>query len=225
MTSPVYVPKPKRPRRRSSLKRQRTALMIAAIAVAVLAVAFAIVHYFTSRTTFRDVDGTKYYVLAVDGAYVMQDADGNELPQTSDTSEFSVVYKTPLGTLVEVEPDTGKHTVIAIVATSGTEALQYSSYSDAYDILLYPMLERKDIHSIRVHNKNGEFAFLQRRNCTNTKCAYEDDCDKFTGSDRKCPKCGSASEMLEFVIENFPTTPFNSNMFATLVVVTGYTST
>ena len=78
MTSPVYVPKPKRPRRRSSLKRQRTALMIAAVVVAVLAVAFAIVHYFTSRTTFRDVDGTKYYVLAVDGVYVMQDADGNE---------------------------------------------------------------------------------------------------------------------------------------------------
>ena len=226
MTSPVYVPKPKSPRRRrSSLKRQRLALLVCLAAVIVLAVAFAIVYHFTSRTVFKDTDGTKYYILEVDGIYVMQDADGNTLPTTADTNNYSTVYKTPLGTLVELDPTTGKHAVIAIVATSGTEALEYSSYSDAYDILLYPMLERADIHSIRVHNEKGDFAFLQTRVCTNADCAYADYCEKFTEGTRNCPKCGAASSYNSFVIEGFPNTAYDANMFATLVVVTGYTST
>lgn len=225
MTSPVYVPKPKKPRRRSSLKRQRMAVMICLAVVLVLAVAFAIVYYFTSRTVFRDVDGTKYYILAVDEVYVMQDADGNLLPTTSDTNEYGTVYKTPLGTLVELDPTTGKHVVVAVVATSGTEALEYSSYSDAYDILLYPMLERADMQSIRVHNENGEFAFVQKRTCTNADCKYNDYCDKFVAGTRTCPKCGAASAYDSFEIEGFPGIPYDSNMFATLVVVTGYTST
>lgn len=198
MTSPVYMPPPPK-RRRSSLKRQQRATVITVAVVLLLAIAFSFVYYFTSRTVFRDWDDTKYYILQRDGTYVMEDTDGNRLPTTEDGN-----YKTPLGTIVMLDKDTGKHSVIAAVNTSGTETLKFSSYNGQFDVLLYPILEREDIHSIHVHNvkrdengavlKENDFTFLH----------LDDD---------------------TFEIDGYTGVGYDQTMFATLVVCTGYTVT
>ena len=157
MTSPVLIPKEPR-RRRSSLKRQRLAVIVSLCLVAVLAVSFAIVHYITSRTVFPDADGTKYYIVEKNGEYVMEDSDGNTLRMTEDGN-----YETALGTIIMLDESTGKPTVIAAVIPVGSEKLVFSTYSGAFDILLYPMLERAQIKSIRVVNEKGDFKILRNK--------------------------------------------------------------
>ena len=188
MTSPVNVPTPPK-KRRSSLKRQRIAVAIALAAVLLLSAVFAVVYYFTSRTVFYDWDDTKYYIRDVDGVYIMEDADGNLLPMTEDKN-----YITVLGTIIQVNAETGEFKVVAAVPTTGTEALSFSYYKGEFDVLLYPMLERAQIRSIEVHNEKDAFTFVK-------------------------------NEQNDFEIQGYPGIPYNSNMFSTLVTVTGYTST
>lgn len=182
-------------RRRSALKRQRLALLIVLAVVAVLAVTLIIVWRITSRITFTDLDaaGTKYYVVKKGGAYLMQDADKNTLPQDEDGN-----YVTAAGTLVLLNAETGETTIIAVVASSGTEQLDFSAADGKYDILMYPKLERtgadpaRVIASIEVHNRTGSFAFVR-------------------------------SESDDLVIEGHPNTLYSETMLVSLVTSTGYT--
>ena len=155
MTSPVNVPTPPK-KRRSSLKRQRIAVAIVLAAVLLLSAVFAVVYYFTSRTVFYDWDDTKYYIRAVDGVYIMEDKEGNLLPMTEDKN-----YITVLGTILQVDPETGDFKVVAAVPTTGTETLQFSYYNGEFDVLLYPLLERAQIRSIEVCNEKDSFAFVK----------------------------------------------------------------
>lgn len=228
MTCPVYEPQKPR-RKRSALKRQRMAILISLIVVAILAGSFAVVYHFTSRTTFLDADNeTEYYIVEVDGIYVIQDAEGKTLPTTSHSNSYATTYQTALGTIVAVTPETGEFTIVAAVDTNGSEALEFSSYSGAFDILLYPMLEREQIKSIRVVNEKDSFAFLQAQVCTNAKCLHSGLFDSFPlNAEGKptCPKCGTLSERSGFEVENHQGLTYDPNMFATLVNCTGYTST
>ncbi len=190
MTSPVLVPKEPR-RRRSSLKRQRLTVLIALGVVVLLAVAFAIIYTLTSRIVFPDADGTKYYIVKEDGIYVMQDADGNRLPMNEDES----YYITSLGTILTVDEDTGEYVVVAAVLPVEGEALEFQSYDGTFDILLYPMLERAQIASIRIVNETGDFTLR-----------YNEEKD-------------------DFEISGFEDYTYDDIMFSSLVVATGYTST
>lgn len=237
MTSPVYQPAPPRRRKRSALKRQRRTILILLIVVAILASSFAVVWHYTSRDVYKDVDGTKYYVVNKDGTFVMQDADGNELPRTSHSNNYSTAYQTPLGTIVAVDLSTGQYSEVAFVSTSGNEALEFSAYTGQFDILMYPMLEREVIKTIEVYNEKDSFTFQQMQRCTNTKChqnengeyeQYQDLYDAFpkdASGKLVCPKCGSATERTAFTIKDFHGITFDENMFATLVLCTGYTTT
>ncbi len=249
MTSPVYQPTPPRRRRRSALKRQRRMILILLIVVAMLASSFAVVWHFTSRSVYKDVDGTKYYIVNENGTFVMQDADGNELPRTSHSNSYSTAYQTPLGTIVAVDLTTGQYSEVAKVSTSGQEDLEFSAYTGQFDILMYPMLEREVIKSIEVHNeiqtkvqdqvqtKKNSFTFQQMQRCTNAQChknedgEYEQYLDLYDSFPKNaegklvCPKCGSLTERAPFTIKDFHGITFDENMFATLVLCTGYTTT
>ncbi len=238
MTSPVYQPKPPRRRKRSALKRQRRLILILLLVVAMLAGSFAIVFRLTSRAVYKDIDGTKYYIVNVDGTYVMQDANGNELPRTSHSNSYSTAYQTPLGTIVAVDLATGTYSEVAFVSTSGNETLEFSAYKGEFDILMYPMLEREVIKTIEVYNEKDSFTFQQMQRCTNEQCRknektgeyekYQDLYDNFPkNSEGKliCPVCGSLAERTAFTIKDFHGISFDENMFATLVLCTGYTTT
>ena len=241
MTSPVYEPKMPRRRKRSSLKRQRIATLATLLVVAILATTFGVVSYFTSRYAVTlgddplvDKDGTRYYVTQQDGTWVMINDSDEVCPTTSDSNSYSTVYRTADGALVAVDPTTGEATVLAIVDTTGSEALEFSSYSGAFDILLYPLLEREQIKSIRVVNEKDSFAFLQMRYCPDAKCKHNQPEAKILPFDSfplnaegkpVCPECGKLTERGDFDVEGHSGVMFDSNMFATLVNCTGYTTT
>ena len=244
MTSPVFEPKAPRRKRRSALKRQRMLILVLLLVVGLLGGTFGVVYYYTSRnlvtlngSALTDADGTRYYAKQINGEWVVVNEHGEVCKKTEDANNYGVVYETADGALIEIELATGKTTVVAIVDKVGEEYLQYNSASDAFDILMYPILEREIIKSIHVVNENGEFTFLQQQQCTNSKCQKKgDEYERYTGvydefpknADGKptCPKCGALSDRIAtFLLEGFPSVAYDETMFSTLVMCTGYTST
>ena len=146
MIGPVATPKQPRRRRNSSFRRTATAVIISLAVVALLAVTFAVVHFFTSRTLFEDVDGGKYYIKQRDGMYVLLDDDG-VMVRMNDEGEY---YITDYGTLLMVDVDTGEYYVVASVLPANGEDLEFKSYTGSFDVLMYPYLQRSEISSIHV---------------------------------------------------------------------------
>ena len=158
-------------KRRTALQRQRLAVIIVACVVAVLAVTFGIVYYFTSRIVFTDDDGIRYFVRQRDlpvtlytgeesileDQYVLEDEDGNMLPRDSSNNNFY----TKLGTIVNVDANTGAYTVVAKVLTEGGETTEFDASTMQYDVLLYPYMSSESMTSIFVTNEKGSFAFLK----------------------------------------------------------------
>ena len=163
MTDQKILP-PIKPRRRSSLKRQRRAVIVGLVTVAVLAVAFALVWYFTTRVTFRDLDGTKYYAVKKGDEFVLQDTDGNACVTNSAGN-----YLTAADTEVFVDDTNGACKIVSVVLTEG-EVKKFDAYSDEYKILMYPQMERFGatddlcIKSIEVHNEKDTFTFVLNKN-------------------------------------------------------------
>ena len=183
---------------KTALQRQRRMVIYLLIAVAVLGVALGLTLFFTSRTSFIDpTDGTKYYVAKKDDVYVLQTTDGEVLPTTSEGN-----YVTSAGTIVYVDDDTGEYSTVAAVLIEDSEAVRFDTFEGKYDVLLYPLLERADIASIEVHNKNGSFTFLRQ------DIVQDGEYD------------------IEFLIENRPDLAVDESvLFATLVYFTGRTQT
>lgn len=206
MTDQKRLPPPKRSRR-SALKRQRMALLIGLGVVALLTIAFILVHIFTSRVLFEDVDGTKYYAVRDNGAYVLENEDGKAMPTNSDG-----LYITVANTLVNVDADSGKCTVVAVVLTADSIEItkfNYSTYS--YDVLMYPQIEMNGstdancIQSIEIKNK-----FERETEDGGTETV--EDHYIFYLNDKG-----------EYVIKNCPGIEIDEVMFASIAVSTGYT--
>lgn len=153
-------------RAQSALRRKRRNLVIATAVVVLLAIALGVVLYLTSRTAFIDpTDGSKYYIVKVKKEkeeilsetdtkhkYVMEDEDGELLPRTEEGN-----YVTRAGTIVYVDAKTGAYSTVAAVLVEDGETVKFNYSSYAYDVLLYPRLERKDIETITVHNEKDSF--------------------------------------------------------------------
>lgn len=187
--------KPAAARIQSSLRRQRRILLIAVIVTAVLALALVLTNFLTSREPFYDpVDNTKYYVVKKDGTYVLTATDGTVLRQTESTN-----FVTASGTIVNVDRKTGEYAIVATVLVEGDETTKFDSVTNSYDVLLYPILERAQIKSIEVVNKNGGFSI--------GKIISDDGVESFVLKNRPDLEVG------------------NSIVFATLINCTGYTQT
>lgn len=187
--------RPAAARVQSALRRQRRILLIAVIVTVVLAVALALTTFFTGRDPFFDpVDNTKYYVVRREGSFVLVDTDGEILRKTEASN-----FVTATGTIVNVDKSTGKCTVVATVLVEGDETTKFNSSTYEYDVLLYPILERAQIKSIEIVNKNGKISI-----------------------GRLVDKDGVVS----FVLQNRPDLEIGGSiLFATLINCTGYTQT
>ena len=206
MTDQKRLPPPKRSRG-SALKRQRMALLIGVGVVALLTVAFILVWIFTSRVLFKDVDGTKYYAVRDDGAYVLENEDGKAMPTNSEG-----LYITAANTLVSVDENSGKCTVVAVVLTSdGIETTKFNYSTYTYDVLMYPQIEMNGstdatcIQSIEIKNK------FERENKDGTKETVEDHYTFYLNDNE------------EYVIKDCPGIEIDEVMFASIAVSTGYT--
>ena len=183
---------------KTALQRQRRMVLYLLIAVAVLGVALGLTLFFTSRTPFLDpTDGTKYYIAKEDGEYVLKSKDGKVMPTTSGGN-----YVTVAGTIVNVDDDTGEYSTVAAVLVEDGETVRFDTADNKYDVLLYPLLERADIGTIEVCNKNGSFTF--------GRLEIEQD--------------GEID--VDFIIKNRPDLAVDETaLFATLVYFTGRTQT
>ena len=144
---------------KTALARQRRMVLYLLIAVVVLAITLAIVLFLTSRTPFYDpTDNTKYYVAKEDDVYVLKTTKGEVLPTTSDGN-----YITAAGTLVYVDSDSGEFSTVAAVLVEDGETVRFDAADGKYDVLLYPLIERAGIQTIRISNENGSNRFRTAR--------------------------------------------------------------
>lgn len=177
--------------RMTLMKRRVRALVIACASVVVLVAAYIVVNHFVKITPFVDVDDTKYYIKYKSGSYALYDTDGAKL----NVDDEYGYYITSAGTLVELDAETGKYEIVAVVDTEGNEVVGTNNR-----ILMFPHIEKKNMRSLEVHNSYGTFTFLR----------YNLEKDK-------------ADDNSDFVIKQSMLTSYDQELFASLYVSAGYT--
>ena len=138
-------------RRRSILKAQKRATAILLVCVILLGVGLGVATYFVNRIIFTDIDGLKYYIKQKSGVYVLCDKDGYTLETTKDG-----YFSTELGTLVEVDKDTGAYEIIAVVDTEDGEEVGSSKR-----ILMFRHTQQASVQSIQVHTASQDYTFYR----------------------------------------------------------------
>lgn len=138
-------------RRRSMLKMQKRLTAILLACIVVLGVGLGVATYYLNRIIFTDSDGLKYYVKQKGGAYVLCDKEGYTLETTKDG-----YFSTTLGTLVEVNKETGACEVVAIVDTEDGEDVGTSKR-----ILMFRHTQQTSIQSIQVHTSENDYTFYR----------------------------------------------------------------
>ena len=183
-----------RAKQRNMLKRQRIAAILIAAGVLLLVAALLFVSYIVDIYVFEDVDGTKYDIKRVDGAYALCHKGGDRCDITEHGGKK--YYQTKLGTMVSVNAETGEAQIFAVVDTEGTEVQDFGQYVLMFKQLTYDEDSTSDssrvIASIEVHNEKGSYKFVRDEN-------------------------------EEFVIEGDEDAPFAAESFAQLAVACGYT--
>lgn len=139
-------------RRRSVMKAQKTAIIVLCVCIILLILGLFVAKYFASIYTFEDLDGTEYDIKKKGGTYVLCDKSGHTL-ETVDEEKY---FKTELGTLVEVDGETGDASIFAVVDTEDGESLGTSSR-----ILMFKHTSQDNVQQVEVHNRYGSFTFYR----------------------------------------------------------------
>ena len=141
-------------KKRSMLKRQKTAIAILAAVSVVLIITFVIVAQLIAIYSFYDtytVDGVeysdKYYVKRYDGVYRLFDDEGN-LMQTNGQSDTIFIARKS-GNQYKIDPDTGEHTLRAVVDADDGE------YGSGSVLLMFPQVSSQYLYSIEMKNDQG----------------------------------------------------------------------
>ena len=148
----------KRVKERNMLKKQRTAIILMVVAIALLIVALTVVNYFVDIYNFEDVDGTRYHIKKINGMYELCYRGGDPCDRNSDG-----YYQTDLGTLVQINVQTGASSIYAVVDTVGTEVVGYQDKVLIFKQLTYDASSTNDsskvIKSIEIHNEHCDYTF------------------------------------------------------------------
>ena len=141
-------------KKRSMLKKQKIAIVALAAVAIVLIITFVIVAQLIAIYSFVDtytVDGVehsdKYYIKRQDGVYKLFDADGN-LMDTNGVLDNVFIAKGS-GNQYKIDPDTGEHTLRALVDAEDGE------YSSGTILLMFPQVRSEYLHSITMKNGQG----------------------------------------------------------------------
>ena len=141
-------------KKRSMLKRQKTAIVVLAAVAVALIITFIIVAQLIAIYSFVDtytVDGVehsdKYYVKRLDGVYKLFDADGN-LMDTNGQSD-NVFIARGSGNQYKIDPKTGEHTLRAVVDAEDGE------YGSGSILLMFPQVRSEYLYSIEMKNEQG----------------------------------------------------------------------
>ena len=141
-------------KKRSMLKRQKIAIAVLAAVSVALIITFVIVSQLIAVYTFVDTytkDGQvyndKYYVKRLDGVYKLFDADGN-LMETNGILD-TVFIARGSGNQYKIDPETGEHTLRAVVDAEDGE------YGSGSILLMFPQIRSEYIQSIVMKNEQG----------------------------------------------------------------------
>ncbi len=178
--------------RASLLKRRKIACLCGVLAVIVLLIAMFLVQQLVKITPWTDADGTEYTVRAVDDIYGLYDKDKNKMPLDNG------YYSTVLGTLVEIDEETGEITEI-IYLENAFVAQGNEEEGANRRVQIFPHIKKADILSIDVTNEHGSYTF-HRYNITT----------------------GKVDKNADFVIKGSLNTVFDEEKFAELYVDAGY---
>ena len=141
-------------KKRSVLKHQKTAIIVLAAVSVALIITFIIVAQLIAIYSFYDtytVDGIeysdKYYVKRHDGVYKLFDDEGN-LMQTNGQSD-TVFIARKSGNQYKIDPETGEHTLRAVVDAEDGE------YGSGSVLLMFPQISSEYLYSIQMKNEQG----------------------------------------------------------------------
>jgi len=180
----------------SMMRKRVIAIVAAALAIIILAVSLAGVMEYVDIIEFEDVDGTKYYARKDDGVYKLY-AKGSKEPLQLDEKYNKYYITTGKGTLVLIDPETGKATdYIPVEDAERDDEVGFNNR-----VMIFSHVQKADILSLEVHNSTGTYTF-ERRNIQN-----------------EIARDGT------FIIKGSPFTTFDQNLFAELYVGAGYTLT
>ncbi len=164
--------------KKNSLKTQKRAILIAAVAVVVLAAAFIIAGIIADIYRFTDVDQQVYTIKKHEGEYAL--FKGKDMC-TTGTDENISYYITEFGTQVQVDPKTGEYTIYAIVDTEGDEQVSLvgkTQYVLMFKQLTYDASSTNDtsriIQTIEMHNQHGTYTL-----CRGNEDIYEWQDDRY----------------------------------------------
>ena len=139
---------------KSMLKRQKIAIgVLAAVSVALI-VTFIIVSQIIAIYSFYDtytVDGVeysdKYYVKRYNGVYMLFDDEGNLMQTNGQSDKIFIARKS--GNQYKIDPDTGEHTLRAVVDADDGE------YGSGSVLLMFPQVSSEYLYSIDMKNDQG----------------------------------------------------------------------
>ncbi len=155
-----------RVKKRNMLKKQRLAAVLAAFGVLLLIAALCTVLYLSDIYYFEDINGDRYIVKMADGEYALFYGNGEMCGKTEFQNKLC--YLTDIGTIVSVDPESGKTEIKIVVDTEGSEVGDYGSMVMMFKEMTYDENSVKDksmvIKSIEVENSNGSYAFVRNQN-------------------------------------------------------------
>ena len=173
------------------MRRRVIAIIISAVLVAILVPTLIFVSYFVNVKPFYDVDETKYLIKRSGEEYALYSKDGEIL----DYDTIYSCYVTDIGTLVEIDAETGDYNIIAAVDTEGLEELGFNKR-----IMLFPRVVKEKIRSIEMTNDTGNYTFVR----------YNIEKDKVDDSS-------------DFIIAEAPFALYDQELFATFYSHAAYT--
>lgn len=173
------------------MKRRVIAIIISAVLIAILVPTLIFVSYFVNVKPFYDVDETKYLIKRSGEEYALYTEDGEIL----DYDTIYSCYVTDIGTLVEIDAETGDYNIIAAVDTEGLEELGFNKR-----IMLFPRIVKEKIRSIQMTNNSGSYTFVR----------YNIEKDKIDDSS-------------DFIIAEAPFAQYDQELFATFYSHAAYT--
>lgn len=119
-------------------------------------------NYFNTVFKFRDYDETIYYVKKVGDTFGMYDENGNMLTTTVPPGTTEKLYVTKIGTMVDVDPETGDAEIRAIPDLYYMDDGEGLNAIDA--IVVFPSIETGDVKSIEIKNPYGEYTIAATTN-------------------------------------------------------------
>ena len=182
---------------RASLARKRTYAIIAfALAVVILLGAYLVITPFLKPTlSYLDNDGNGYYIRYKNGAYAMYTTDGELLPTESEYG----YYVTKLGTLIELDPETGATKGVVIVDDLVEGETSETVTSTDVRVLMFPHITQKNILKLEVHNSSGSYVI------------------------ERIDRNGELAAGGDLVLRDAPYATFNSEIIPALYSAAGYT--